>query len=81
MRVELHHGNYIVCGHIFPKEALKVGQKWQSSGGHIVEILEINMYDDTTWVSYYNDKMKHEKDQFSFQCKYCMIVDKDYEVE
>ena len=78
MHIEFHHNNYVVCGHIFPKESIKVGQKWQSSDGHTVEIFEINIYDDTTWVSYGNEKLKHAKDQFSFQCRYSLIVDKDY---
>ena len=71
MRIENHHGNNIVCGHIYPVSELKVGQKWQDSVGSIVEIIEIT--DD--WVIYAqcNDS-PHTKSSFAFQCRYCLIL-------
>lgn len=41
MRTEISHGNKIVCEHIFPLTELKIGSKWQSSGGYVTEITDI----------------------------------------
>ena len=75
MRIEKHHGNNIVCGHIYPASELKSGQRWQSSSGHVVTIQSIVNLDWVRYVWEENGATRHtEKDSFSFQCRYCLIV-------
>ena len=70
MRIERHHGNNIVCGHIYPISEIEVGSQWQDSSGGVVTIHKI--VDD--WIVYSRyEQPKHEKDSFSFQCRYCLI--------
>jgi len=75
MRIETVRGRKIVCGHIYPKDELKVGQRWAQADGadRVVEIRSI----DGEWVQYgehANDRT-YEKDWFSFQCRFCLIVE------
>lgn len=76
MRVE-KHGNYsFVCGHIFPVNELESGQKWcDASGRFHVTIDKI----EDNWVQYSWDenreKKTHQKDSFSFQCRYFLVVE------
>jgi len=71
MRIENWYGNYIVCGHIFPVNEIKPGQKWQSSSGDIVTIDSI---DNLGWVKYSGEHQPTaEKESFAFQCRYCKI--------
>lgn len=74
MRIEEHHGNKIVCGHIFPRDEIKIGSRWQGSGGGIVTVESI---DDLGWVTYSwaNGELKNEKESFAFQCRYCLIIE------
>ena len=77
MRVETHFGNNIVCGHIYPFAEIKVGSRWQSSGGRMVTVVKVDNND-----VYYEWKCpvtgaveSHDKDYFSFQCRYCLILE------
>ena len=75
MRIETVRGRKIVCGHIYPKDELKVGQRWAQADGadRVVEIRSI----DGEWAQYgehANDRT-YEKDWFSFQCRFCLIVE------
>lgn len=70
-RVERKDEHYLLLGGILPKGAVRVGQRWLSSAGHVVKVTEIE--DD--WVTYTGDKQPvHTKDNFSFQCKYSLIL-------
>lgn len=71
MRIETHKGHNIVCGHIFPVGELTVGQKWMSSAGNVVTIYDIR--DDLVYYVWENGS--HRKDSFSFQCRYCLILE------
>ena len=75
MRDEEHFGRKIVCGHMFPVSGIVPGQKWQSSSGNIVTVQAVK----GDWVEYAwttgEGHMEHEKDSFSFQCRYCLIVE------
>lgn len=71
MRIESHKGYNIVCGHIFPVEELSVGQKWMSSSGNVVTISDIQ--DDLVYYAW--ESGSHCKDSFSFQCRYCLILE------
>lgn len=74
MRVELLNGRHILCGHILPLEKLKVGQVWASLSGTVTIVV---IEDD--WIVYEWEeggrKVRHEKDCFSFQCRYCLVLD------
>jgi hypothetical protein len=74
MRIEAHHGNHIVCGHIYPTKEIKVGQTWQGSSGSQVTITRVH----GEWVSYAwkEGSEHHKKDAFSFQCRYCLVLPK-----
>ena len=77
MDIEEHHGRKIVCRHIFKADEIKIGSRWQGSGGSIVEVTSV---DGLGWVEYkWNDSLGevkvHEKESFAFQCRYCLIVD------
>lgn len=71
MRIETHKGHNIVCGHIFSIGELAVGQKWMSSEGNVVTISDIR--GDLVYYVWGNDS--HCKDSFSFQCRYCLILE------
>jgi hypothetical protein len=75
MRTEILNGRKIVCGHIYPLNELKVGQRWAQADGadRVVEIRTI----DGEWVQYgeHATDTTYEKDWFSFQTRYCLIVE------
>jgi len=75
MRIETSGKYKIVCGHIYPTDELKPGQNWLGSSNHMVTIDSIT--DDWVTYSWYEDGVlkTHEKDAFSFQCRYCLIVE------
>lgn len=76
MRIEKHHGQYIVCGHIFPIEEIDVGEIWQASGGATVEIISVDADKDSVkyrWTTS-GGIQSHSKSSFAFQCRYCKIV-------
>lgn len=63
--------HWLLLGGILPKGAVRVGQRWLSSTGHVVEVTNI----DDDWVTYVGNKQPvHTKDNFSFQCKYSLIL-------
>jgi hypothetical protein len=70
-RVEREYSYWVLLGDILPKRAVRVGQRWLSSAGNVVEVIAI----DDDWVTYVGDKQPlHTKDNFSFQCKYSLIL-------
>lgn len=75
MRIETINGRKIVCGHVFPLNELKVGQKWAQADGsdRVVEIREI-IGDYVLYGDHGNDRT-YEKDCFSFQCRFCKVVE------
>lgn len=74
MRIETVNGRKLVCGHIFPANELEVGQVWAPADGtdRVVTITKID--GDSI---YYNEPQFGDsyKDAFSFQCRYCKVVD------
>lgn len=73
METEIINGRSCIVRHTFPLEELKVGSSWMSSSGSEVEITKI----DGEWVYYFdkNNGIFYDKDWFSFQCRYYLIVD------
>lgn len=80
MRIETVNGRNIVCGHIYKQDELKVGQRWAPADGanRVVEIRSLDPdASGMIWVQYgeYGTDRTYEKDYFSFQCRYCLIVE------
>jgi hypothetical protein len=80
MRIETVNGRKIVCGHIYPKDELAVGQTWaQADGGNRVVV--IRELDERTngalWVKYgeHGNDRTLEKDWFTFQTRYCRVIE------
>jgi hypothetical protein len=77
MRIETVHGRNLVCGHIFKSEELASGQRWAPASGNNYEVKIVAV--DGEWVTYEweenGERKFHEKDSFSFQCRYCKVVE------
>jgi hypothetical protein len=76
MRIEPRNGTNIVCGHIFPDEAIKAGQTWQGSGGVRVQVTGTRVTPaGDTWVEYMQSNgVPHEKMAFAFQSRYSLDI-------
>lgn len=74
MRVEVDSsGNRIVCGHIYPLSEIRVGSRWVGSTGGKVTVTKV---DEKGWIHYdQTNGPPHQKDSFSFQCRYCLILE------
>lgn len=73
VRVETVNGRYLLCGHILKVGQIKPGQQWApaSGGNSAVTVISI----DGGRVRYSGSQQPmHEKDSFSFQCRYCLIL-------
>jgi hypothetical protein len=74
MRVEIVNGRKLLCGQILKPDQLAVGQTWAPASGsdRTVKIIGIN----GEWVRYEweGSTVSHEKDAFSFQCRYCLVL-------
>ncbi len=82
METEIINGHRVIVGHIFKGDEIQVGSRWIGASGGIVTVEGLNTYGSTTpWYevvySWYEngEKITHEKDAFSFQCRYCLIVE------
>lgn len=81
METEIQNGHTIVVRHFFKPDEIEVGSRWMGSSGGIVTVEGLNQYGSTdpwtevvySWMEN-GEKRTHEKDCFSFQCRYCLIV-------
>ena len=77
MRVETVNGRYLLCGGVIPQEDVKPEQVWAPADGSnmTVTVREV----EEGFVSYdihEGDKIrKMVKDNFAFQCRYCLVLD------
>lgn len=79
---ETRNGHKFIVGHFFKAHEIEVGSRWISSSGGIVTVEGLNSYGSTdplfevvySWEEN-GEKKTHDKDVFSFQCRYCLIVD------
>lgn len=73
MRVEKQGEFHILCGVILPASCIKVGQRWISVGSRVpVEVTKVEQYA----VHYQSPVQRpHAKEQFAFQCRYCLVLD------
>ena len=75
MRIETVRGRKIVCGHIYKRDELKVGQRWaQADGADRVVVIRVIEDDDILYGDHGNDTT-YSKDWFNFQCRFCLIVE------
>lgn len=75
MRIETVNGRKLVCGHIFPTNEIKVGQRWAPADGSDREH-EIIANDGKTITHRWTETGEvFTKAAFGFQCRYCKIVD------
>lgn len=80
METEIINGHKVVVRHIFKKEELEVGSRWTPADGSIGGIVVIRdiVKTDGLWLvryGYYGSVRTYEKDHFSFQSRYCKIVE------
>ncbi len=75
MDIEKLYGERVVLRHIFPKEFIEKGQRWQGSSGGVVEVYAV--VDDLIFYQWIEcgEKATNQKDSFSFQCRYSFIVE------
>lgn len=79
---ETRNGHKFIVGHFFKAHEIEVGSRWIGASGGIVTVEGINAYGSTdplfevvySWEEN-EEKKTHDKDVFSFQCRYCLIVD------
>jgi hypothetical protein len=87
---KIQNGQKFIVGHLFKGEEIQVGSHWISSSGGIVIVEEIKTYtvpkyndqnDLYNWYDVYyfweekGERRTHNKDSFSFQCRYSLIVE------
>jgi hypothetical protein len=79
---EIINGHTAVVRYFFKPHEIQVGSRWIGVSGGIVTVEGINQYGSTnSWYevvySWYEngEKKTHDKDQFSFQCRYCLILE------
>lgn len=79
METEIINGHKAVVRHIFKKEELEVGSRWTAADGSkgIIVIRNIEPQGELWQVQYgyHGSDTTYEKDHFSFQCRYCKIVE------
>jgi hypothetical protein len=71
-----------IVGHFFKPNEIQVGSRWIGVSGSIVTVEGINLYGSTNpWYevvySWFEngEKKTNDKDVFSFQCRYCLVID------
>lgn len=76
LRIETIHGRHLVCGSILSKSAVKHGQTWAPADGtnHTVYIESAGDSVEYSWVEN-GLKKASTKQNFAFQCRYCLVVD------
>lgn len=74
MRSEFQNGYWILCGGVIPAKDVKVGQRWLAGGNKPVTVTEVTL--GNGFITYEGEAQpKHTKDNFSFQCRYCLVLE------
>ena len=76
MRVELLNGHSVICGHIYSEAELEVGQQWAQADGTNRVVVIRGIEDGQVLYGDYGCDTTYSKDCFSFQCRFCRVVDK-----
>jgi hypothetical protein len=71
MKIEEAYGVKIVSQHMYPTHEIKVGSIWMDSEGQFVKVLGT----DRNAIHYGWGLCSAVKDSFSFQCRYCLVVE------
>lgn len=74
-RLEWSHGKTILAGAFLPINEVKDGQKWLSSSGNLVEIIGVYPLDGL--VRYRYGETFYEKENLSFQARYCLVLEEN----
>lgn len=80
MRVELDRNNrWILCGRFLKDDQIKEGQVWAGSGAGTVTVVHVDEDEmGDTRVTYEWEQggttVRHSKDAFNFQCRYCLVL-------
>ena len=84
LRFEESYGETIACGGIFPAKEIKVGQRWQGTGNHVVTVSRVRpiksgdgeIIDHEVYYQWRDssEEKSHSKLAFAFQCRYCLIL-------
>lgn len=81
---EIQNGYKIIIRHIFKGNEIKPGSRWMGTGSTIVTVDEVKCYrlaGASDWYEVHyswesdGEKFTNDKDAFSFQCRYCLIVE------
>lgn len=79
--IEVTKGHKHIVRHFFKAHEIQVDSRWIGVCGHIVTVEGINSYgSESPWYEIVYSweengvKQTHDKDLFSFQCRYCLIV-------
>lgn len=80
--IQVTNGHKHIVRHFFKADEIEVGSRWISASGLIVTVEgfesygSIDPYIEVVYSWYENGEKKiYEKDVFSFQCRYCLIVE------
>lgn len=78
-------GRKAIIRHIFKANEIQVGSRWARADGSkgFVTVEGLNTYGSTEepWIEVVyswerdGEKFTHDKDAFSFQCRYCLIIE------
>ena len=80
---EIIDGRKAIVRHIFKPHEIQIGSRWARADGSkgFVTVEGFNTYGSTDpWIEVVyswelnGEKYTHQKDAFSFQCRYCLIV-------
>jgi len=81
-QTKTRNGHKFIVGHFFKAHEIQVGSHWIGSSGGIVTVEGFNTYGSIDpWIEVvyswddHGVKRTNDKDVFSFQCRYCLIVE------
>ena len=79
MKIETKHSRHFLIQHLIRNDFILPGQLWCSADGSDREVQVVEVKDD--WVKYTweenGEQRVHEKSCFAFQCRYCLVIDKE----
>lgn len=81
-KIKTTNGHKHIIQHFFKENEIQIGSLWIGVSGGIVTVEGLNNYGGINpWITVvysweeYGQKLTHEKDIFSFQVRYSLIVD------
>lgn len=80
MRVEKVNGRNILCGCILPVGKIFPGQLWTAADDSGRDVLVVGVSGSEVAYIGIKDDVKCDKDFFSFQCRYCLVLDGSGEI-